>query len=411
MRSLKRTLSLPMLTFYGVGMILGAGIYSVIGSAAGHAGHFLWISFVLAAICAALTAFSYAELSTMIPRAGSEYSFLRYAFPRFANIATASGILMAFSESVTAGAVALAFAKYLQQLTGLNAIVMAVFTILFFTMLNLFGTRESSRVNVVMTIIEIAGLVLFIGLAILSTPSTQSTPVFNGGGILSGAALILFAYLGFEDITNLVEDTKLPLRNIPRAIFWSLGISAVLYILVSLAALRLMSPTELAQSSAPLMDATIRSSPKAAQVLGVMALFATANTVLIILLAASRTLYGMARDHSIPAVLAKLNSRHTPTYGSLVVAALAIAVTFTDSVEFIASLASFTTLLNFVMINLTVIYLRLSKPRASRPFRIPWSIRNVPISAVLGAITGVIFLSTFVRSIFEMVGHFVSAAF
>ena len=394
--SLNRTLGLPMLTFYGTGMILGAGIYSIIGQAAGIAGESLWQGFLLAGIAALLTALSYAELATMYPTAGAEYIYLRNAFSRQRWLAATIGIVVVFAGCASAATVALAFTSYLQYFITLPRFTVACAVIIVFTGINIVGIRQSSWTNAVFTVVEALGLVLFIwlgwkqpefGNAILAMPTLAT---------VSSAALIIFAFLGFENIVSLAEETKEPEKNIPRAILLSLFISTLLYILVSLAAVALMPPEQLAQTESAILDASLKSSRRLAGVLGGIALFSTANTVLIALVTTSRIIYGISKDNSLPKILSKtLNKNKTPWVAALVAMFTAIFLLPFGKVETLASIASFATMIVFIAVNAAIIRLRQTDPQKKRPFRIPFAVRTIPILPVLGIFVCIVFLFQF----------------
>ena len=362
---LKRVLGLPLLTFYGVGIILGAGIYSVIGVAAGRAGGALWVSFLISAVIAGLTGLSYAELATMYPRAGAEFTFLQRAFPKVPQIALVTGLLVAISGAATTSTVALAFSGYLRSFVAVPVVVGVGVLLVVVTLVNVLGVKEAAWVNVIFTLLEVGGLVLFIALGFSSehrAPSTPSSPA----GVISAAALVFFAYLGFENIANLAEEAKRPERDLPRAIFLSLTIATLLYVLVALAATWLQSPVQLAASEAPLVDASSGSSNTVARILGGMALFATANTALAAMLSASRVLFSISRSGELPVALSRiLPKRKTP---------------------WVASFSSFASLLAFALMNGALIVLRYRERDVRRPFRVPLSVCGLPVLPALGVI-------------------------
>lgn len=394
--ALNRTLGLPMLTFYGTGMILGAGIYSIIGQAAGIAGESLWQGFLLAGIAALLTALSYAELATMYPTAGAEYTYLRNAFSKQRWLAATIGIVVIFAGCASAATVALAFTSYLQHFITLPRFAVASSVLILFTGINIIGIRQSSWTNAIFTVIEVLGLVIFIwlgwsqpefGTALFASPTLAT---------VSSAALIIFAFLGFENIVSLAEETVDPEKNIPRAILLSLFISTVLYILVSLAAVALMPPEQLAQTESALLDASLKSSRSLAGVLGGIALFSTANTVLIALVTSSRIIYGISKDNSLPQVLSKtLEKQKTPWIAALVAMFAAVVLLPFGKVETVASIASFATMIVFIAINVALVHLRRKEPQKKRPFRIPFAINGVPILPILGIIVCFVFLFQF----------------
>ena len=399
--ALNRTLGLPMLTFYGTGMILGAGIYSIIGQAAGIAGEGLWQGFLLASIAALLTALSYAELATMYPTAGAEYTYLRNAFSSQRWFAATIGIVVIFAGCATAATVALAFTSYLQYFVALPRFVVACSVLILFTGININGIRQSSWTNAVFTVIEALGLVLFIwlgwkqsefGNALLAVPTLAT---------VSSAALIIFGFLGFENIVSLAEETKEPEKNIPRAILLSLFISTLLYILVSLAAVALMPPEQLAQTESAILDASLKSSRSLAGILGGIALFSTANTVLIALVTTSRIIYGISKDNSLPQVLSKvMKKQKTPWAAALIAMLAAIMLLPFRKVETLASIASFATMIVFISVNVALIRLRRTEPQINRPFRIPFAIGVIPILPVLGVAVCFTFLFQFSQLIY-----------
>lgn len=380
-------------------MILGAGIYSIIGQAAGKAGYSLWQGFILAGIAALLSALSYAELATMYPKAGGEYIYLRNAFSDQRWLAATTGIIMSFAGCASAATVALAFAGYLQYFLKSPHLIVAVGLLTFFTAINLIGIKQSSWVNAVFTSIEAFGLLLFIWLGWKSPGFGSAVFILPNSATVSSAALIIFAYFGFENIVNLAEETKSPEKTIPRAILLSLFISTLLYVLVSLAAVALMPPDQLALTESALTDAAMDSSRGIAGVLAGIALFSTANTALIALLTTSHILYGISKDNSLPKAFTK-TFRQTPWVAALVSLSLSVALLQLEKVETLASVASFTTMMAFVAVNSALIFLRFSQPTKVRPFKVPLSIGKIPIFPVFGILTCLLFLFQFEKQIY-----------
>ncbi len=400
-----RSLGLFLLTFYATGMILGAGIYSVIGKAAGVAGEGLWLSFLLAALAAALTAFSYAELATLYPQAGAEYVYLKNIFPKYDAYAFVCGSMMIFAAVSTAATVALSFAGYLREFISVPEFGASVGVLLLLTLVNIRGVKESAWMNVLFTLLEIAGLILFVwaGAQSPSFGEALSTPLT--WAVLPGATLIFFAYLGFENMVNLSEEAKDPDRNIPRAILLSLLLTTALYVLVSLAALALKTPQELAAASAVLSQAVAGEFPSLAGALAGLALFATANTAMIAMLAGSRIVLGMSRGRDLPDVLSKiLPTRQTPWMASMCVLVISVLFLFLGRIEIVASVSSFVTIFVFIVINVTVIYLRKTDPDRKRSFRTPGAVAGWPVLPVLGILISIFFLFHFERQVYAVGG-------
>lgn len=382
---LKRTLGLAGLTFYGVGIILGAGIYSVLGAAAGRAGNALWICFVVSAGVALLTALSYAELATAYPRASAEFTYLRRALPRWPGVALVTGLLVALSGAATAATVAVAFAGYLGSFVELPSVLVACGVLAAALVLNIVGVKEAGWVNIAFTLLEAGGLVLFAVLGATTGSFGSALGATPTLGVVSGAALVFFSFLGFENIANLAEEAKEPKRDLPRAMFSSLGIATMLYVLVALAAVALLPGEQLADARAPLADAARSRSTTIAGALGGIALFATANTALVSMLVASRVVFGIARAGEIPKVMAAvLPRRKTPWAATLVVAAVAAVLVPFGKVGVVASISSFASLLAFAAVNVALIVLRYREPSQERPFRVPGAIGRFPVLPAVG---------------------------
>ncbi len=382
---LQRVLGWPVLTLYGLGAILGAGIYSVIGAAAERSGPGLWLAFVASAAVALLTALSYAELATMYPKAGAEFVYLRKAFPRQALIAFATGIMICASGAATMATVAIAFAGYLQAFMPAPVALVSPILLVVMGGIAIVGVKESAWTTAVFTCIEAAGLILVIAVGTTSETFGDALATLPTFGIVPGAALVFFSYLGFETIANLAEEAKQPERDLPRAILLSVVIATVIYVLVALATLALLSPTELASSDAPLADAVRARSPLIARVLGGIALFATANTAMASIVSASRVLYAMAEAKQLPSPLAAVAStRKTPWVATLVIVGAGLALLTLGRIDVVASVSSFASLLAFGSVNVAVLVLRRREPDATRPFRVPS--RALPVIAAIATL-------------------------
>jgi amino acid transporter len=393
---LRRSLGLAGLTFYGVGVILGAGIYSILGEAAGIAGEALWWSFLLASLAALLTGLSYAELATMFPQAGAEYVYLRAAWPRASWLPGTLGWVLLGSGIATAATVALAFAGYASRLVPFPRWAIAAALIVAVLGLNVVGVREASWANIVFTLIEAAGLIALIAIGARDPEfgSVFATPPH--AGVLGGAALIFFAYLGFEEIANLAEEARQPGRDLPRAILIGVAVSTALYVLTAAASVALLEPARLAASPSPLAEAMRAGAPQLADALGSVALFATANTALIAMMAASRLLFAMARGGDAPPPLARTLPRlRTPGVALLLVACAALVCLPLGSVALVGSVASLLALLAFAAVNAALVRLRFTQPEAARPFRVPLAIGRVPVPAAIGLLITLLLLTRF----------------
>ena len=384
------------LVFYCVGVIIGAGVYSVIGVAAGQANESLWLSFLIAAVVALLTGFSYAEMTTSFPHAGAEYIYLKRAFPKSDFASFSIGLMILIGGAATATTVAVAFGGYLRTFVDIPVTISAFVLLLGCTAFNIWGLRESSWANVILTSIEIAGLLIVIVAGFTEGNLSRQVPVQWHAGVMPAAAILFFVYLGFEEIANLTEEVRDPARDLPRSIFFSIGITTLLYILVSVAVIALASPADLAASQAPLALAVQKAWPGAGNFLSAIALFATANTVLITLIATSRLAFSMGRDGEIPKLLAiVLPGRGTPWIAAVLCFAMCVALLPIDNVKILAELSSFSALLAFMAVNLALVVLRYRLPNHGRPFRVPLSIGRLPLLPVAAMISIVVLLVHF----------------
>jgi len=385
---LKRHMGLFHLTMYGVGLILGAGIYVLIGEAAGFAGNSMWISFLLGAIVAVFAGLSYSELSALYPKAAAEYTFVKNAFKNnfFGFII---GWLTAITSIIVAATVSLGFGGYLTQFIELPITIGAIILIAILSVVNFIGIKESAWANTIFAIITAGGLglIIFLGFTVEPVESIDYFEAPNGfPGIILAFVLIFFAFIGFEDMANVAEEVRRPHKTIPRAIILSVVITGIIYILVSLSAVKILDWQELAASSAPLADVAHKVlGTNGSITLSIIALFATASTVLITLVAGARILYGMAKSNSLPQFLSNVHSKtKTPWIAVIVILVTSIGFTFVGDIVIIANIVVFAVVITFAAINLAVIVLRYTEPVLERPFRVPINIGKFPILPLFG---------------------------
>ncbi len=388
MFELKRGMGLFHLTMYGVGLILGAGIYVLIGEATGLAGDSVWIAFVLGSIVALFAGLSYAELSSIFPKAAAEYTFIKNAFKNNF-LAFIIGWLTAITSMITAATVALGFGGYFSEFLNIPITISAIVLIGILSLINFIGIRESSWTNTIFTIIEAAGLILIIIIGFtISEPEQvnyfESPTGFTG--IIIAFVLIFFAFVGFEDMANVAEEVRNPKKVIPRAIILSVMISGIIYVLVSLAIVRVINWEDLSLSAAPLADVAERGLGTQGHIIfSGIALFAITNTVLITLVAGSRMIYGMAREKSFPDILAKVHSKtKTPWVAIIVIMLISIGFSFIGDIVIVANITVFAVVITFAAVNLVVIVLRYTEPNIERKFRVPINIGKFPILPMFG---------------------------
>ncbi|MFA4820212.1 MAG: amino acid permease, partial [Candidatus Aenigmatarchaeota archaeon] len=365
---LKKELSLFTATLYGVGIILGAGIYVLIGQGAAVAGNAIWLSFTVGAIIAAFTGLSYAELAGMFPRTAAEYVYTKKAFNKN-YLSFIVQWIMIFTLIVSASTVALGFGGYFSFMFGVTPIIAAAFLLAMLSIINYIGIKESTRFNVLATLVELSGLaiVAFLGLFFIGKVEIDyfASPL-GLTSILSGTALIFFAYIGFEELVNLSEETKNARKVIPKALVLALGISTILYILVSLSAVSIIGADALAQSKAPMTEVVSAVIPQSGMPMSLIALFATANTVLVILIVASRMLYGLSRNNTFPTIFGRVGSRKTPYVSVFLVMILSLAFLLIGGIKTIALLTDVGIFIVYVFVNASLIWLRYKKPDAKR---------------------------------------------
>jgi APA family basic amino acid/polyamine antiporter len=382
--SLKRVLGLLEVTLSGMGVILGAGIYALLGQAAALAGNALWLSFLWAGLVALCSGLSYAELSSMMPRASAEYEYSRHAFGR--EVAFVVGWLIILSGIISSATVALGFAGYFGALFGTPTIPSALLLILSLSVLLLAGIKQSARVAVIFTLIEAAGLIIVIILGLPHYGAVDYLKMPHGlDGIFAAAALIFFAYLGFEEMVKLSEETRDPEVNIPRGLVLAVLAAAVLYLLVAVSAVSILGWQRLAESKAPFADIALAAvGRRGFFLLSIIALFSTTNTVLLMLLAASRIVYGMASSSALPRAFARVHpATGAPWAATLAVILPSLAFVLLQDIGFVANVANFTLFLSFIVINAALIVLRFNQPEIKRPFRVPLAMGKMPLIPLL----------------------------
>ena len=387
--TLRRVVDLFMLTMYGVGVIIGAGIYSLIGKSAGMTGNSLWMSFLIAAVVSAFTGLSYAELVSLFPKSAAEYTYVKKSL-KSKMFAFSVGWITIAANAIAASVVALGFAGYLHALTGLPILASALVLIAILSFVNFFGIGESMKLNILFAFVEMLGLVLVILFAIPHLGSVNYFEMPNGfTGVLSASALIFFAFIGFEEIVNIAEETKNPRKVSPKALILSIAITAIIYMLISVSAVSLADWRDLAASAAPLALAASKEFGQSAfLLLSITALFATTNTVLILLIVGSRDIYGMSNDGVLPRFLSKVHAtRRTPWVAALVVMFIAMAFVFMENIKTVASITDFATFVVYFFVNASVLILRFTMPNLKRSFRTPVNIGNFPVLSFIGLFT------------------------
>jgi basic amino acid/polyamine antiporter, APA family len=390
---LRRDITGPLLFVFILGDVLGAGIYALMGVLAGKVGGALWAPLLLALLLALLTAGSYAELVTKYPRAGGAAVFAERAFGQ-PLLAFLVGFAMLAAGIVSAAGLSLAFAgDYLRTFVDVPQVGAAAVFLVLIACLNARGISESMKGNLVMTVIELSGLVIVIAAGALLWSRGQADASraleFPAGtnpalATLSAAIIAYYAFVGFETSANVVEEIREPARVYPKALFSALCVAGLVYVLVGLASAFSMAPADLAKSSGPLL-AVVDSSGLGVPrwVFSLIALVAVANGALLTMIMASRLTFGMAADGLLPPVLAKLlPERRTPWVAIVVTTFAAIALTILGTLQALAETVVLLLLFVFISTNVAVLVLRREKV-AHAHFRV-WSF--VPVLGVLSCL-------------------------
>jgi amino acid transporter len=365
---LRRAISRPMLLFFILGDILGAGIYALVGAVAGEVGGAVWTAFMSALILALFTAFAYAELITKYPRAGGAALFINRAFGIAFLTFLVTFAVMA-SGITSAATLSRAFAgDYLQEFISVDTTLAALVFVGVVALINFRGIRESVRTNMVLTLVEITGLVIIvvIGIFALGDAETEVGRNFEfkeGEGaflaILAGTALAFYALIGFEDSANVAEEAQDPARNFPFALFAGIIIAGVVYFLVTFTASMVVPTAALTESSAPLLEVVERGSGISTEVFSAIALLAIANGALINLVMASRLLYGMSNERILPRAFSAVHpGRRTPWVAIIFTTLLAMLLITIGKLEDLAVVTVLLLLVVFAMVNVAVLVLR-----------------------------------------------------
>jgi APA family basic amino acid/polyamine antiporter len=398
---LKKAVGALQLTAMGVGAIIGTGIFVVIGEGSGIAGPAVILSFALAALACSFSALSYAELASSIPVSGSAYTYTYATLGEIVAWIIGWDLILEYGVSVAAIAVGWGgnFNAFLDSAFGValpDAIAKspedggifnlpAVFVVLAITFLLVRGVRESARVNLVMVAVKLVVLLFFIVVAFANFGTAHFRPFAPAGvdGVTAAAAVIFFAYIGFDAVSTGSEEARKPERDLPLAIIGSLLICTVFYVLTAVGALGVASPAQMKDSDAPLAAALDQGAGIgwAAAILALGAVVAITSVVLVILYGQTRIFFAMCRDGLLPERFATVNQRYgTPAVLTIVLGVLISVLAALVPLSEIVKLVNIGTLFAFVLVNIGVIILRRTRPDMPRPYRVPWS----PVLPILG---------------------------
>jgi len=409
---LKRGIGPVLLVFFILGDIVGAGIYALVGEVGAAVGGAIWTAFLAAFVLAIFTAASYAELVTKYPRAGGSATYVNNAF-RNPLVSFMVAFAVMASGITSACTLTIAFSgDYLNQFISVPIVAAALVFMVVVGLVNFYGISESVRINVVLTSVEIFGLLLIvlIGLLVLfgGTGDPGRAFEFKEGSnvlpaILAGTVLAFYALIGFDDSVNVAEETQNPSRNYPRAIFVALFIAGIVYLLVTFTASMVVPTGQLAGSSGPLLE-VVERSPLAipTKLFAAIALLAVSNGALINMIMASRIVYGMSDQGVVPSVFSRVHrGRRTPWVAILFTVAIALVLLVAiggndNALDTLGSTTVVLLLLAFIMVNVSVMVLRGDRVDHEH-FRTPivFPILGILVSAALLIYTAINDISVF----------------
>ena len=366
---LQRSLGLWMSVLYGLGVTIGAGIYVLIAPAVDRAGAHAPLAFILAALVMAPSAASFAELASRMPTSAGEAAYVRAAL-KSTLLARVVGLLVIATAIISAATVSRGSAGYIQVFVELPFPYIVACVVLSLGVLTARGIWQSVAFAGVMTLIEISGLLLIVGLGAAHTPDlVERLPEAWSGldgaaawvGIAGAMLLAFFAFTGFEGLANIAEEVKRPAHTLPIAIFLTLGFVTVLYVMVVWVSLVAVPAEELARTAAPLSLVYERVTGASPAVITAIAIAATINGIVVFMVMASRVIYGMAAQGLLPAPLARINARtRTPLTATGIVVATVLVLALAFPIEGLAEASSRITLIIFAFVNTALLKLKIN---------------------------------------------------
>ena len=392
---LERTMGFGALVIYGVGDMLGAGVYGLMGKAAGQMGNATWLSFVVGMVAAGATGLSYASLGSRHPRAAGAPYIVGRAFGK-SWLAYVVGLTVMASGMTSMATAARVFAGYCTTfLPFLPSLAVSLAFVLLLAGVTFRGMRESTWLNALCTTVEVGGLVFIVVMGAYAWGSVDyldARTQHNPGGELSfallqsGAVLTFYAFVGFEDMLNVAEEVKDAERTLPWGLVTALAITTLVYIALSITAISVMPSAELALSERPLVDVAVRAAPWLnPHVYTGIALFAVTNTALLNFVMGSRLVYGMARTTLLPRWLGRLHEvRRTPYRAVLMLTAIVLALVLAGDVSSLAKATSVLLLAVFTVVNASLIVLQRRPGERRGRFEIPWP---VPLLGIVVNVT------------------------
>lgn len=399
--SLQRSVGITGLILYGLGVTIGAGIYVLVGEAAATAGVYAPAAFLLSAVVMGFTAGTFAELSSRVPKAAGEAVYVETAF-HLPWLTILVGLTVLVDAMIAAAAISVGAAGYVGALIAVPRPVLITAIVLGMAAIAAWGIRESIAIAGAMTLIEVVGLLIIIGAGIAADPSglrslpaSLMPPLGDSAaisGVLGASLLAFFAFIGFDDIANLAEEARNPRRDLPRALIASLVIVTLVYVLVSFVAVRTVPAEELAATGAPISLLFERLTGLPPLAITLVAVVATVNGVVIVLIMAARVAYGMARSGRLPAWLGKISPRtRTPLRATALVTVVVLALALFVPLGVLAETTSQFLLAVFLVVNLALLRLKVKRvPTPQGGFKVPLLVPVAGALSCLGLLAGAV---------------------
>ena len=385
--TLRRSIGTVALSLYGIGVTIGAGIYVLTGLVAGFAGYAAPLAFLLAGLVVAPTAFSFAELAARMPKSAGEALYVLAAFDS-RNLSILTGFLVIAVGTISSATVTNGAAGYVTEIVDLPPWLIKTLFVAILGLIAAWGVVQSVTVAVILTLIEVTGLLVIIATGLLALDGQPTFAMATDAGdpvllfgIFAGALIAFFAFIGFEDMVNMAEEVKEPEKTLPRAIAATLIATTILYGAVALIAVSVVGPTRLAASSAPLALVFSTATGSDAAFFSGVAILATVNTVLVQVIMASRVLYGMAETGTLHRSLGVVHPiTRTPLRATALAAGAVLLLALIFPIDDLARATSAIALLVFSLVNAALLRLKWREQAPVATFRVPWP---VPLFGIL----------------------------
>ena len=390
--TLKRSLTLPLVTLYGLGNILGAGVYVLIGKVAGEAGYYAPLAFLLASVVAAITAFTFAELSSRYPVSAGEAIYVQEAFG-YKQLSLLVGLLIVLTGIVSAATIAKGFVGYLHLFWQAPDWLIIVLLLAALCLVAIWGITESVATAAAFTVVEVAGLVLILIVTLPvaggipdTVPEISTAPEAIGWtGLVGGAFLAFYAYVGFEDMVNVAEEVEQPERNLPLAILTALGCATVLYVLVAINSLLVLTPQQLSASDAPMASVYAAATGSDPWLISIISMFAVVNGALIQIIMAARVCYGLARQGWLPTSIGSVHPKtRTPLNATIVITGIILVAALWLPIETLANSTTTLLLVVFSLVNVALVRVKLKRQPTENIFEVPLAVPLVGCAACVG---------------------------